>query len=134
MYTLPLCQSIYCYLSLQIQVYSEFGENPPAHAWDQNKRGTIDYRVDHDNDLHWDEVMTFMKYYSHTFIKLSWAEYVFISTFLARIFWSANWTNTMSAASWYIKKRLLKKNSTIGPAQTSLIVVLLTTAGMMMRM
>ena len=98
MYTLPLCQSIYCYLSLQIQVYSEFRENPPPHAWDQNKRRTIEYHVDHDNDLRWDEVMTFMKYYSlntHTFIILSWAEYVFISTFLARIFWSANWTNTI---------------------------------------
>ena len=63
--------------------------NPPPHAWDQNKRRTIEYRVDHDNDLRWDEVMTLMKYYSlntHTFIKLSWAEYVFIFFFSGKDF------------------------------------------------
>ena len=57
------------------------------------------------------------------------------SSFLARIFWSGNWTNTIyrsvSCLLVHQEKTAEKSTRQSAQAQTSLIVVLLTTAGMM---
>ena len=71
---------------LQIKVYSESGGKLQTH-WDQSQKGTVtDYDYsDYDDDGQ--DVLVFMTYpmNSHTFVKLSLAEYVFVSLCLALV-------------------------------------------------
>ena len=66
-----------CFYS-QIKVYSEFGRK--SQAWDQSQKGIVTF---FDNE----EALNFMGFSVQfdTFMKLSWAEYVFVSTSLALV-------------------------------------------------
>ena len=72
----------------QVKVYSEFGGKP--QTWDQHQKGTI-ILTNNDYDCysedHGKEAMRFLDFpkTSHTFIILSWAEYVFVSTSVALV-------------------------------------------------
>ena len=73
----------------QIKVYSESGGKLQTH-WDQGQKGTLtdyDFYEDSDYDDDGQEVLVFMTYpmKSHTFVKLSLAEYVFVSLCLALV-------------------------------------------------
>ena len=65
----------------QIKVYSELGEKP--QTWDQHQKGAI--TTNHGDNKK--EVMKFMDFSmtSQTFVKLCWAEYVFVSLSLALV-------------------------------------------------
>ena len=54
--------------------------------WDQSQKGTVTYTVSDDNENQ-KSVIKFMDYQmkSHAFVRLSWAEYVFVSTSLALV-------------------------------------------------
>ena len=74
---------------LQIKVYSESGGKLQTY-WDQSQKGTLtdyDYYDDSDYDGDRQEVLVFMTFpmKSHTFVKLSLAEYVFVSLCLALV-------------------------------------------------
>ena len=70
---------------LQIKVYSESGGKLQTH-WDQSQKGTLtDDYSDSDDDRQ--DILVFMNYpmKSHTFVKLSLAEYVVVSLCLALV-------------------------------------------------
>ena len=72
----------------QIKVYSEVGGN--QQTWDQHQKGTVTkthYSYDYYDRDDRKETMRFMdsSVKSHTFVNLSWAEYVFVSTSLALV-------------------------------------------------
>ena len=74
---------------LQIKVYSESGGKLQTH-WDQSQKGTLTeyfYYDDSDFDDDRQDVLVFMTYpmTSHTFVKLSLAEYVFVSLCVALV-------------------------------------------------
>ena len=68
----------------QIKVYAEFEGKP--QTWDQHQKGTITTNYDYHGDNR-KEVMKFMDFSmtSQTFVKLCWAEYVFVSLSLALV-------------------------------------------------
>ena len=71
----------------QVKAYSEVGGKP--QTWDQHQKGTITLRYDYDyyDEHHGKEIMRFLDFpiTSQTFVKLCWAEYVFVSLSLALV-------------------------------------------------